>query len=570
MRDAASKDIASFRAELEETRSQHYFDIAELCAKFSNNPELQASLTRPARLSQASDSVSKQDLASLMEEKELALKEQMTQALESTQMALSKNFLEEHRKLLVQVVEDREQRSEEVHTINSRLDTMSVALQSGVVPSAGVSSTVGFSSQLDSMREAIQELRVNMVQEPGENGTDSEKQVKAKIASERGLYDELASVRKDIASCLDAANAAVRLGEHLTNELHIEVEARCADMKALRSWVTTLMEASPSDDRQQGQVVLRDEDATDVHVIAQNLRQPAGQNVQSGQIIDDPRAALDKLRWSVNSTEQSGWFGVAQSPYNRARDATSGVTLQKRGEAIERVGSPGPKSAKDPSIASLSSLHGAQPISSSWNSQHTIVSGRNPRDMPQGIDSGGNSPGIMLSGGNVVARRHQMSMPAGERYLANQRLASQLTPGAPAGAAGGTSSQTTLNASLVSPRQPRVPSPIKNYHLVQRAPSDMGQVRDVQEGVVRRQQASQSPLRETPTPLATSRTIERQVSAAFEGPMLGNIVTTAGGIPIGAASSATMPPGIRLDSSRRMGNPVQLARSLSPVQRRSG
>merc|ERR1711972_1090417 len=117
----------------------------------------------------------------------------------------------------------------------------------------------------------------------------------------------------------------------------------------------------------------------------------------------------------------------------------------------------------------------------------------------------------MFSGGTPLARRQQ-NFPAGERYLANQRLASsQLTPpGGPPPVA--------LNSSN-SPRQHVLQSPMQNYHPahgVQRV--DMGQAMDPQESLKRRQG---SPFREPSltasrqAPPTTPTIIARSCSASF-------------------------------------------------------
>merc|ERR1712217_164691 len=110
--------------------------------------------------------------------------------------------------------------------------------------------------------------------------------------------------------------------------------------------------------------------------------------------------------------------------------------------------------------------------------------------LPPGIESSGlHTPGIMLSGRAAVAARQQ-NMPAGERYLTNQRLASSQLPlsAAPGGSTGN---------GFTSPRQTRMASPITNYqvvHSVERVDRiDHGQAMDPPEMLRRRQG---SPLRE--------------------------------------------------------------------------
>merc|ERR1719326_1620570 len=124
---------------------------------------------------------------------------------------------------------------------------------------------------------------------------------------------------------------------------------------------------------------------------------------------------------------------------------------------------------------------------SGWSSQHTLVSGS--QNLPIGSDvSGLASPGLMLSGGNPLTRR-QHTMPAGDRYLASQRR-SQLGAGTASNGPVTTATSANLGSSVVSPRQKRMQSPIRNYHLVQRVDVPA----QVPEHQLRRQQAT-SPVR---------------------------------------------------------------------------
>lgn len=351
-----------------------------------------------------------------------------------------------------------------------------------VSKSGGKLDIASISTPLDSMREAIQGLQASVLQTNEEDSDGYDNPMKPGV---------LTDMRKDIASCLDAANAAVRLGEHLTTELHREVDARCSDMQSLRSWVSKAIE-------RLGKSLTE-------------LKRPSEEAklVWSGQSSQVNFEGLSQIGEVVKTNP----IAQLQSPFPTSRESPM---LQVRLRAEDRLGV-----AAEQTTASL-------PFQS-WSSQKALVSTM--------LDGGANmqTPGILLSGGEVERR---VSMPAGERYLANQRRST---------------ANVTANGSGTSPRQARLPSPIKNYHLVQRLES-VGQSKDIQENLLSRPQSS--PRRENPL-TAT----HLQVSSAFASL---------------SGSSATIPPGIGvmdsfrpLQSARTSRVGLNLARSISPVLRRT-
>lgn len=348
--------------------------------------------------------------------------------------------------------------------------------------SGGKLDIASISTPLDSMREAIQGLQASVLQTNEEDSDGYDNPMKPGV---------LTDMRKDIASCLDAANAAVRLGEHLTTELHREVDARCSDMQSLRSWVSKAIE-------RLGKSLTE-------------LKRPSEEAklVRSGQSSQVNFEGLSQIGEIVKTNP----IAQLQSPFPTSRESPM---LQVRLRAEDRLGV-----AAEQTMASL-------PFQS-WSSQQALVSTM--------LDGGANlqTPGILLSGGEVERR---VSMPAGERYLANQRRST---------------ANVTANGSGTSPRQARLPSPIKNYHLVQRLES-FGQSKDIQENLLSRPQGS--PRREN-----QMTATHLQVSSA--------VASLAG-------SSATIPPGIGvmdsfrpLQSARTSRVGLNLARSISPVLRRT-
>jgi hypothetical protein len=510
---AVAKEINAFRSELEEISTRHYADITELCAGFAGKagPPQQT-----VQIGTVQGELGKHEISNMFDTRDRNIRDQMSQLLETTQAALSKNFLEEHRKVLVEVLEEREMRIHETQQLRSRLETVIAAVQQGTVNDVkSLSSDDGSSVQLElqSMREAIKELRATtgddargaplskpMNVSPGDAFSESAETMKGSsygtspsAATERYFFDELAKLRTDIASCLDAANAAVRLGEHLTNELHIEVEARSSDVNALRAWVGKVFDVLPG----MGSIGDGDDDLPPDMVPFPTRTLAGGSSTQSQINIADLTGVLDKTR-----------FALSHSPFVASRDSVASVKLAKsRGDST----------------------------------QHSLVSAAvgGSQNIPMGVEiSGLGSPGLMLSAGTLL----QHTMPAGDRYLASQRRA-QLTPGSGIGHAtgGGASVALGIGASgPMSPRQSRMQSPLRNFLSVQRPAS-------VSHHQVRRQQSA-SPLRDNRECLAQGLSL--QASSAQLG--------------VGFPSSTSVAPG----TARRMDSVGQLARSASPVQRR--
>lgn len=537
-RQATTKEVAAFRVELEESRNKHYADIADICNEFAGKGGAHS-----GQLRQASSNMSSAETMNMLDARDRTLRDQMTQALEKAQEALSKNFLEEHGHLLRDLLDERETRKHEVQQLRASLESLVTAVQKDGGNSAD-GKQAGVSTQLTTMREAIGQLRASMDEDgkssskqsnnatastQGESASDAGDQGgtstggSSRAATERFVFDSLASLRKDVASCLDAANAAVRLGEHLTNELHIEVDSRCSDVKALREWVCQVLEVSPN-----AEVYL----ASDEELRNQNLTS-----------IDDP---VSKLRHAGGS------------PYSGQRDMSAyslalGAQRKNRGET-----------PTDSSFSGLPDKQIGQSLTAlsrpSYSSQ-TIVTGSGSQNLPMGtaasLDSlgGGASPGLRLSSGNPLTIRQQsMTMPAGDRYLANQRRASQV------GQTNAVSSSTNVTSSAASPRQTRVQSPIRNY-VVQ---GGTVQVPDQ----LRRQ--GTSPVRDNHRDVLPSSFAAHQATlqaAAAVAAAAG--MNSLGAVNAGAPSSAAAMPGLTLDSSRRVASSVQLARSVSPVQRRT-
>jgi hypothetical protein len=451
-RQAAEKEVSAFRAELEESRSKHYADIAELCASFASMAG--SAEGRPPQ----------QTMFPMIEARDQNLRDQMAELLEKSQAALSKNFLEEHRKLLVEVLEERETRLQDIQELHSRLDDLKSS--SNVLMG-------------DAQPEVAAPRATFDRQSSGER--------RAEPSTVRFLMDELNTVRSEVESCLDAANTAVRLGESLTNELHIEVDARNQDVKELRASINKLTEVPTSPQ-------WRDDDN-------KGFASMAGRNVLSQSKFEAAISAQDKVRFGGGS--------VSHSPFVGPGDSGSISLPMKRNEG--------------------------QSLGVLPHVQQGIVAGSH--SVPLGTENG---PGLMLSGGNPLAwRQHQM--PAGDRYLASQRRA-QGTPAA----AGSGQVPGAVPASL-SLTSPRTHSPMRNYThgLVQRV--DMPASQLAEQHLMRQHS---SPLREHRDNLTQSYS-QHQVN-----------LPTAGS---GLASSMTATPG----TARRNLGGVQLARSVSPVQRRT-
>jgi len=304
------------------------------------------------------------------------------------------------------------------------------------------------------------------------------------VASERPFFEELTKLREtlthEIESCLEAANAAVRLGEHLANELNIEVQARCTDVKELRR----LFELRAPKEMSNEDLLLN-HSKSPVKSTPPMVLQPKH---------EEPLSFQDKIR-----------FGGSTSPFLGLREGAGSMTLapalRRRADGLDT-----PASGIDPKYGhSMASLPGA-------SVQQGVVAGS--QKISIGAELGAASPGIMLSGGACLAPR-QHNLPAGDRPMPTQW--SQL------------GSANTRN-SVASPRPARVHSPLRMIQRVDMQ-AQVGQVTEQQ--LTRRQQQGNSPLRESRDGITPSFSQQVGIQAGYRG----SGVPSSAAMPPGTARS---------------------------------